>query len=226
MTPSNTPLKPLYCLYLPLLWMAAQIALELTLDQNTLINIHAENGPHELLQFLMLVAGAVIAARTFLRMDKSNMWLNIWIGLAFAACTFVAIEEMSWGQSVFKWGTPEFWAHINVQEETNLHNTSTWLNQKPRILLAIGIVTGGLLIPLAKKYKPAWVPEKFNIIYPPATLGVTAALYFFVRLSEKTANVFFDLDIWARPSEIEEVYFFYFVLLYLVVMKNRLSPRP
>ena len=70
------------------------------------------------------------------------------------------------------------------------------------------------------------MPEKFNIIYPPATLGVTAALYFFVRLSEKTANVFFDLDIWARPSEIEEVYFFYFVLLYLVVMKNRLSPRP
>ena len=30
MTPSNTPLKPLYWLYLPLLWMAAQIALELT----------------------------------------------------------------------------------------------------------------------------------------------------------------------------------------------------
>lgn len=222
---STTPLKPLYWLYLPLLWMAAQIGLELTLDTNTLINIHSENGPHELIQFLMLVAGAVIAARTFLRMDKSDVWLNIWIGLAFAACTFVAIEEMSWGQSVLQWHTPEFWAHINVQEETNLHNTSTWLNQKPRILLAIGIVTGGLLIPLAKKYKPQWVPKKFDVIYPPATLGVTAMLYLFVRLSEKTANVFFDADLWARPSEIEEVYFFYFVLLYLVVMKNRLSPR-
>jgi hypothetical protein len=224
MTLSNTPLKPLYWLYLPLLWMAAQIGLELTLDDNTLINLHAENGPHELIQFFMLVAGAIVAARILFGMDKSNKWLVAWVVAAFAACTFVAIEEMSWGQSVFKWGTPEFWAHINVQEETNLHNTSTWLNQKPRILLAIGIVTGGLLIPLAKKYKPSWVPKKFDIIYPPATLGVTAALYLFVRLTEKAANVFFDMDIWARPSEIEEVYFFYFVLLYLVVMKKRLIP--
>jgi len=171
----------------------------------------------------MLMVGAFVAARTLLKMDKSNKWLNIWIGLAFAACAFVGIEEMSWGQSVFKWGTPEFWAHINVQEETNLHNTSTWLNQKPRILLAIGIVTGGLLIPAAKRWKPSWVPAKFEIIYPPATLGVVAALYLFVRLTEKIANSFFDMDIWARPSEVEEVYFFYFVLLYLLVMKSRLT---
>jgi hypothetical protein len=156
-------------------------------------------------------------------MDKSNKWLIAWIGIAFAACAYVAIEEMSWGQSVFKWGTPEFWAHVNVQGETNLHNTSSWLNQKPRILLAIGVVVGGLIIPALKRWKPQWAPAKFDIIYPPAVLGVTSALYLFVRLSEKTANVFCDVDIWARPSEIEEVYLYWFVFLYLIVMKRRLT---
>jgi hypothetical protein len=219
---TEAPLKSLYWLWIPLAWMAIQIGLELTLDDNTLINLHAENGPHELVQFGMLVAGAYIAAVTLFKMDRSNKWLVAWIGTALAACTFVAIEEMSWGQSVFKWGTPEFWAHINVQEETNLHNTSTWLNQKPRILLAIGIVTGGLLIPFLKKYKPKLIPARFNIIYPPAILGVIAACYLFVRLTEKIANELYDVDIWARPSEVEEVYLFYFVLLYLIVMKRRL----
>ena len=39
------------------------------------------------------------------------------------SCLYIAGEEMSWGQHFFHWNTPEYWAMVNRQEETNLHNT-------------------------------------------------------------------------------------------------------
>lgn len=40
-----------------------------------------------------------------------------------AIATFVAAgEELSWGQWLFQWQTPEGWSAINKQHETNLHN--------------------------------------------------------------------------------------------------------
>ena len=43
---------------------------------------------------------------------------------AFVAlgCFFVAGEELSWGQWIFGWGTPEALAAVNLQNETNAHN--------------------------------------------------------------------------------------------------------
>jgi hypothetical protein len=32
------------------------------------------------------------------------------------------MEEMSWGQTIFNWPTPELFEATNVQRETNLHN--------------------------------------------------------------------------------------------------------
>ena len=35
---------------------------------------------------------------------------------------FAALEEISWGQRLFGWGTPEALSEINVQQETTIHN--------------------------------------------------------------------------------------------------------
>jgi disulfide bond formation protein DsbB len=35
------------------------------------------------------------------------------------SCLYIAGEEMSWGQHFFHWNTPEYWAMVNRQEETN-----------------------------------------------------------------------------------------------------------
>ena len=35
---------------------------------------------------------------------------------------FAALEEISWGQRLFGWGTPEALSEINVQQETTVHN--------------------------------------------------------------------------------------------------------
>ena len=46
----------------------------------------------------------------------------IMIGLVAIASIFFAGEEVSWGQSLFGWDTPEFYRGLSV--DTNLHNTA------------------------------------------------------------------------------------------------------
>jgi len=68
-------------------------------------------------------------------------------------------EEMSWGQSYLRWETPEAWAKINKQNESNLHNLQldkygpwvAWIddvvNNAPRQVL-LGIAVLGAALPL------------------------------------------------------------------------------
>ncbi len=47
--------------------------------------------------------------------------------LALAAALFLAAgEEVSWGQRLFGWGTPESISAINAQDETTLHNLTSF----------------------------------------------------------------------------------------------------
>jgi hypothetical protein len=218
-------IKPIFWLWLPIIWMIFQLIGEVIIPPQILTVIHSENGPHELIEFGLLVAGFIIAVHTLVKMDKTNRWLVAWIGIAALACLFVAIEEMSWGQTILKWHTPEFWQGINNQQETNLHNTSKWLNQKPRIVLEIGILVGGIIIPLLRRFKPSALPKRFEIIYPPSILAVIACMAALVKLIDKGGREVFGFDFFTRPSEVEELYLFYFVAIYLLVMKHRLVKR-
>lgn len=52
---------------------------------------------------------------------------NIYFGLLGLLFFFAAGEEISWGQRIFGWETPEKITAINAQNETNLHNL--WIVQ-------------------------------------------------------------------------------------------------
>src|SRR6185437_12681351 len=52
--------------------------------------------------------------------------------IALLGCIYTAGEEMSWGQHFFHWKTPEYWAMVNRQQETNLHNIYPAFEQWPR----------------------------------------------------------------------------------------------
>ena len=58
------------------------------------------------------------------------------------------MEELSWGQHLFKWETPQLFLETNRQGETNLHNTNG-LSIHP-LFMAIGLY-GGL----------GWIVKKF-----------------------------------------------------------------
>ncbi len=216
-------IKPIFWLWIPIIWMIGQLAAEALIPNETLLNFHRENGLHEWLQFAMLVGVFGLACKIFLQMDrKANIWLTLWIIVAALGSFYVAAEEISWGQWIFQWTTPEDWQARNYQNETNLHNTSKWLNQKPRLLLEIGVIAGGTIIPLLRRFKADWLPKKFNIIYPPTILAVTSLIYIFAKFGQKICKMNFDARIFQRASEVEELYLFFFVLLYMIILQTRI----
>lgn len=80
-----------------------------------------EDGPFELgsavLYFVSALACIALAAR-----KREHSKLQIWLGLLALLFIFVGGEEISWGQRIFGFDTPERLAAINVQNEFTLHN--------------------------------------------------------------------------------------------------------
>ena len=67
------------------------------------------------------MAGA--AARLLHGLGHRNL---VWTQLLLAALFFLgAMEEVSWGQRLFGWGTPAILREVNEQGETTLHNLSS-----------------------------------------------------------------------------------------------------
>lgn len=212
MTYGKAPAR-FWWLIVPLAFLPVQALIELSFDSQTLARIHSEGGPHEA---LFLIVAFFVSARTLIGLPfKSWPWLGAWVGLTTLCCFYVAGEELSWGQWVFHWGTLEYWATINDQQETNLHNTSSWLDQKPRLILELGVITGGLLMPLARKFKPQLLPARFALIYPPGYLWVTAAVFLGCKGSDALAKALFGHKLFERVSEVNELYLYWFVMLYV-----------
>ena len=223
---SDKQLNSLWWLWLPVTALIVQVILELVLPANVRSMLMSEWGPHETLQFLVSAIACAICAQLLLdRYVRQNLFLFAWIAIAFLGTLYIAGEEISWGQWIFQWTTPENWAAINDQQETNPHNTSSWLDQKPRLLLEIGMIVGGLIIPLILKYKPDTLPAKFRIIYPPIILMPVVLCAELPKLVEKIGEVI-DMMLFMRVSEINELYMFYFVLLYMIILSGRIKDRP
>ena len=220
----NDHLNKIFWLWIPITFLLIQTAIEAFAPHELQGALHSENGPHESLQFLCALGGFLVALRCLLSISpKHKPYLFAWVTCFVVSCAYIAGEEVSWGQHIFEWATPEFWSGVNDQGETNLHNTSSWLDQKPRIILLIGVVTGGLVIPLLKKFKPSALPKKFEIIFPPAILALTAFIALGTNFIDKIWEFFTEVPLLSRGSEVEELYLFYFVLLYLVILRRRLA---
>lgn len=218
--PANLPL--FFWLIVPILLIVGQVVLELSFTREELAPMHSESGPHEMLQSVF-IGGALLFALWLL--FKVNWKTQKEIGLVIAAAAlgsfYIFGEEISWGQHILNWSTPEYWAQFNDQNETNLHNTSSWLDQKPRLLLFAGIVVGGLIVPALRRWRPHFLPARFAPFYPSATLCVTALGVLVPYTIQEIAEHFLHGGVFTRVSEVQEVYMYYFILLYLFDLRNR-----
>ena len=218
-------LSPWWWLVLPL---AVAVALSATAHAAPgfyLRWIVVEHGPLELSQLLIMLSACALALRTlFLPALRGRPLLIAWVAAAAAASFYIAGEEASWGQHYFDWTTPAYWAAVNDQGETNLHNVSSWLDQKPRALLEAGVILGGIAIPLAALWRPRIRRLPGAVVLPPLACLPAAALAEFARFSERILDSFgYQVYPFQRPSEVQELYFYLFVLLYLTVLYRRLS---
>jgi hypothetical protein len=96
--------------------------------RNRLPNLYMEDGPLEMATALLfLLAGLQVGIRAYFFQTRRNPWYL----LIAVLLLFVGFEEISWGQRIFGWTTPEWLSGLNVQGETNFHNLvrNTYLNQ-------------------------------------------------------------------------------------------------
>lgn len=72
------------------------------------------------------VAALVLFSKVAKRYRQAKNYPAMVVAILLAIVLFVmAGEELSWGQRIFGWSTPENYAKINAQSETNLHNLAT-----------------------------------------------------------------------------------------------------
>lgn len=223
MTPDTKVISKLWWFWVPVIIFGIQIGIEIFLPRSIRAPLHNENGPHEVLQALVVFIAFIISlAALYASFVRRQIWLAMWCFLASLCSLYVAGEEVSWGQHLFDWSTPEFWQRINDQKETNFHNTSSWFDQKPKLLLQIGVYAGGLVAPFLMARRPGLLPARFNIIYPPVVTGVTAFFALVIMIQHKIAQGYEPFIFFTRANEVQELYLYYFVALYMWILRCRI----
>ena len=114
--------------------------------------LYGEAGAIEWLTVVFLLAAIVYGVRVLrLATGRGPRWLVVWALLLLLGAVYFAGEELSWGQHVFQWATPETWRQLNPQQETNLHNVHALFDQLPRALLTLAAFVGGVAVPLYRR---------------------------------------------------------------------------
>ena len=97
-----------------------------------------ETGPVELGTFLCFLAAALVAARAARTPGASVARKAL---LVFALLSgLAAMEEISWGQQLFAFKTPDWFFDWNVQGETNLHNLEYVSDWSSAAVLGVALV--------------------------------------------------------------------------------------
>lgn len=168
---------------------------------------------HILFALLGLVFGLVLIVHFIREQKKWGVLLSIFSSLV---CLYIAGEEASYGQHFFNWEVDEVFLEFNDQQESNVHNISSWFDQKPRAILEITIVLGGLLLPLFPSIMMRIVPPGLRAYAPTLLFLPISILVILSRLPERlNLQGKFVFPEGVRYSEIQELYLFMFIALYL-----------
>lgn len=228
---ARTPALPSWLwLWVPLLFLLTVPAALVFFPGHAQDLIGSEYGITELSTPAILLVAIIAGVHCYrLRRRLPGRWLPAWLLLTTVACLYFAGEEISWGQQFFHWQTPATISRINDQNETNLHNMSSWLDQKPRLLLALGILWGGIVLPLWRRGRGInYERQDWRYWFWPDFVCLPAALLaFIVRFPEHYDKLFgaWPFNMPFRTSEVQEFYFAYFLMLYLLSCYSRLAPR-
>ena len=97
-----------------------------------------ENGLVEFTQVIILFISIIILFK-YIKLQIKNLIKSyqIILFLYLLALTYYLFEEISWGQHLFFWKSPEFFLKFNSQNETNFHNISNLFNDLPRTFLIL-----------------------------------------------------------------------------------------
>jgi hypothetical protein len=163
------------------------------LDAATVTALTREDGPVEYLGMLCWFAAAGASFLAFFRSERGvriagwktrRNWFFVLLGILFV---FAGGEEISWGQRIFGFDTPDAWRELNLQSEFNVHNLpifnakdaenvaktgfARWISMER--MFAVFWLSYCFLFPIAVRSlgvmrKPV---EALNVPVPPVLLG-------------------------------------------------------
>ena len=191
----------------------------------------SEMAPHELGAAALFLAAGVAAIGLLLRHGRAMPMVPRVLWVLFALGTiFVGLEEVSYGQHLFGWASPDYFAETNIQQETNLHNLGGQGPQRiMRVITEFGLPIWCLALPVAcriRSHVAYKVGHWTRYLAPGWELAVTVALAAALRpmrdlhpviLSDKPTKEFMEL-LWGWAA-----------LLLVIVIWLRLSratPQP
>lgn len=142
-------------------------------------------------QTYSFLAAAVLSIVVALR-PTHYRWFFALLALA---CSYVFLEEISWGQRIFGFDTPEFLKSRNLQGEANVHNLftgphKTLMKDLISIAVALALVGYGLVYPLLKKarWRLALWCDRIGVAAPPLILWPFFTIAAFFELKPLSFN--------------------------------------
>lgn len=195
-----------------------------TFPVNFFIEINKEDQLIETLQFFVVIFSAGLAfLLALLHQKQKNTFYFLFYLFGGLVLLFVAGDEISWGQRIFNFQTPELiLQHADSQNEVSIHNTQGIVQYLGQIYLFIGaygsfsFIIYEILKRKFKKIEP--IIKHFFIIFP-------ASLFFFLKflydfLSGQTSIDFpFKFRSWSEYTELA-MYLGVFIHLFLLYYKH------
>ena len=172
--------------------------------------------------FLLIAIGVCVVSLKKNKSIPQENFLRAWLILLILGSTYFALEEISYGQHLFGWSANETWKELNDQEETNLHNIHWAFDQLPRNLLTLGILIGGVIMPLYRHFRKIELQESNRLYWQWPTMDcVTVGLMvILIRPVQSVVDVKF-----INTGETKENLFALFILLYCLSLYFRLRQK-
>lgn len=203
---------PLVMLVFPFLWFAVA-------GNDRMLKGEAGIIENLTVLFLVIAIGFCVSSlSTASRLGLSG-FNRAWLVVLILGAAYFALEEISYGQHLFGWGTGETWKELNDQDETNLHNTHALFDQVPRTLLTLGILVGGVILPLYRLVRRIKLAETDRFYWQWPTLDcMTVGLL--VILIRPIFSVI-ETDI-VNTGETKENFIAMFIMFYCISIQYRL----
>lgn len=200
-----------------------------------------ENGIVEFAQVIILLLSIIILFR-YIKFHLKNLSriLQTILIIYLIGLIYYFLEEISYGQHLFFWSTPEFFFELNSQNETNFHNMSNLLNELPRTFLLIFCCLSFLFEKLIR-FKSK---NLAFFIFPNLKLMYLSFLILFFVIPDLISDIFdfkpfflswevdkhpfnFKIDLirlitfnFIRLSELHELLFNFYIISHIYYLKN------
>ncbi len=173
--------------------------------------------------FASLLLASGLGLGLTLRARRNGETTLVWgcFGILSFGLFFVAMEEVSWGQWIFFFKTPESFEHLNRQGETNLHNLPGLFGRSEylRLTFAVGGLAG------------LWldrVPALRKVATPRALAGwfVVVTAYVLLDLVDDFVDAPWFFSTFSPMSEWVEMLIGLAALAYMLIKRDRFPRVP